>query len=205
MRIIFLRVAVCAVVVAAGLQLYAQNMDAPADARMVERGNMVVNGKPAKYMIRRLPVSTFTNLPAAVAAELEKRGCMIPQSYQAHRAENVVHGSFEHAGTADWAVLCSAGGRVKLLVFFVSAVDKPLTLEEADEKKLLQIHDPSGVLGFAWDLDAATPEQVHEAQAGLLHRPAAPTHDAVELTWLDNEATYRLYDQGRWIELEMPD
>jgi hypothetical protein len=129
---------------------------------------------------------------------------MIPQSYQAHRAENVVHGSFAAPGTLDWAALCSAGGQVRLLVFFSSAPQNPMTLDEADEKSLLQPHDPSGELGFAWGLDAATPAQVHAAQAGLEHRPPPPSHDAVALTWIDHWTRYRLYEQGRWIELEMP-
>lgn len=174
------------------------------DARMVEHGSVTANGKATPYLIRRLPVSTFTELPATVAAELTKRDCMIPQSYQAHRAENVVHGSFEGVGTSDWAALCSADGKVRLLVFFASAPGAPMTLNSADEKALLEPHDPSGVLGFDWGLDAATPEQVHEAQAGLEHRPAAPTHDAVALTWIDHSTDYRLYEKGHWVALEMP-
>ncbi len=205
MKVFLLRAAKYVAALAAVPVLCAQTAEAPTGARLLEHGSVMVGGKPTEYLIRRLPVSTFTELPATVSAELEKRECMIPQSYQAHHAENVVHGSFERAGSVDWAVLCSAGGKVKLLVFFASAPGKPLTLDEADEKKLLQVHDPSGVLGFDWALDAATPGQVHEAQAGLEHRPEAPTHDAVELTWIDHWSTYRLYEQGRWVELEMPD
>lgn len=173
--------------------------------RMVERGTVDVNGKSTKYLIRRLPVSSFTELPSLIAAELEKRDCMIPQSYQAHRAENVVHGSFEGEGTSDWAALCSASGKVRLLIFFASAPGVPLTLDEADEKTLLEAHDLSGVFGFDWGLDAATPQQVHQAQAGMEHRPAAPAHDAVALVWLDHRTRYRLYEKQRWVELDMPE
>jgi hypothetical protein len=173
--------------------------------RMVERGTVDLNGKTTKYLIRRLPVSSFTELPAPIATELEKRECMIPQSYQAHRAENVVHGSFEGAGSSDWAALCSTGGKVRLLVFFASAPAAPLTLDEADEKTLLEAHDPSGVFGFDWGLDAATPLQVHQAQAGMEHRPAAPLHDAVALVWIEHHTRYRLYEKQRWIDLEMPE
>jgi len=193
--------AVLAVAICTTVPLCAQM----PDARMLERGSVEVNGKSVNYLIRRLPVSTFTELPAVVAAELEKRDCMIPQSYQAHRAENVVHGSFEGAGTLDWAALCSAGGKVQLLVFFASTPGVPLTIDEADEKKLLEAHDPSGVLGFDWGLDAATPLQVHQAQAGMEHRPAAPAHDAVALVWLEHRTRYRLYEKQRWVELDMPD
>ncbi len=202
MRKFLFSATVSAVVVLATTGLLCAQMP---DTRMVERGTVEQNGKTVKYLIRRLPVSSFTELPVNVAAELEKRECMIPQSYQAHRAENVVHGSFEGVGTSDWAALCSAGGRVRLLIFFASAPGVPLTLEEADEKTLLEAHDLSGVFGFDWGLDAATPLQVHQAQAGMEHRPAAPAHDAVALVWLEHRTRYRLYEKQRWIDLDMPE
>ena len=86
---------------------------------------------------------------------------MIPQTYEAHHPENVVHASLESSGSSDWAVLCSAQGTVSLLVFFGERLQRnPSTLASAPETERLQAHDPSGVLGFNWGIDPASPEQV---------------------------------------------
>ena len=63
-----------------------------------------------------------------MAETLNQRGCMIPQTYEAHQPENVVHASLERAGSSDWAVLCSAQGTVSLLIFFGSDPAKPMVL-----------------------------------------------------------------------------
>src|SRR4051794_182130 len=83
-----------------------------------ESGQVTVAGQTVPYLIRRLPISSFPDLPAHVADQLNQRQCLIPQSYEAHHPENVVRASLERAGSSDWAVLCSANGTVSLLVFF---------------------------------------------------------------------------------------
>jgi len=88
---------------------------------LVETGQLLVAGHEVPYRIRNLPVSSFPDLPPGVAETLNDRGCLIPQTYEAKGPENVIHGSFEHSGSNDWAVLCSAKGQVELLVFFSSA------------------------------------------------------------------------------------
>src|SRR3954468_3623006 len=101
---------------------FAQQPDAH---RLVESGQVDVAGQQTRYIIRRLPVNAFPDLPAAVVGQLDQRQCMIPQSYEAHHPENVVQASMERAGSSDWAVLCSANGKVSLLVFFGSGAGKP--------------------------------------------------------------------------------
>ena len=83
-------------------------------------GQVTVDGRPIPYLIRHLPVNAFPQLPAAVQDALTRRGCLIPQTYEAHQPENVVHASLERHGSSDWAVLCSVDGTVSLLVFFAS-------------------------------------------------------------------------------------
>jgi len=173
-----------------------------------ERGQLKIAGKSTPYLIRHLPVSSFPALPPAVAEVLNQRGCSIPQTYEAHRPENVVHGSFQRAGSSDWAVLCSANGTVSLLVFFGAAGPGQVTpgvLATAEETSRLQAHDPSGVLGFNWGIDAATPRQVHDVQAGLAPRPAPPDHDAVADSVIDRWTIYHLYKDSAWQVLEMND
>src|SRR5215469_3175011 len=130
--------------------LVAAHPQTDLTAGTLTRGKLYVSGHEVPFVIRRLPVSSFPELPEKIAAQLETLGCMIPQTFQAHRPENVVRGSLERAGSSDWAVLCSAEGTVKLMVFFESSPASPITLASEKELARLESHDPSGVMGFAW-------------------------------------------------------
>lgn len=173
--------------------------------QLTESGQVVFNGRSTPYLIRHLPVSSFPDLPPAVADLLNRRNCLIPQTYQAHHPENVVRASMERTGSSDWAVLCSAQGTVSLLVFFGDHSGQPLVLASAPETERLQPHDPSGVLGFNWGIDPASPGQVREAQSGLGHRPPLLDHDALADSVVDNRTVYRFYAKSAWTVLEMPD
>ncbi len=165
---------------------------------LVTRGQVALDGHSRAYIVRHLPPSSFPDLPLSVAGELTERGCLIPQTYEAHRPENVIHGSFENWDSSDWAVLCSVRGNVSLLVFFGNATDKPAVLTTAPETARLQAYDPSGVLGFNWGIDAATPEAVHEAQIGMKPRPPALDHDAVADSVIDRKSVYHYFTKGAW-------
>ncbi len=178
---------------------------APSLAQLDVSGHIVVAGHSIPYLIRHLPVSSFPELPAEFAALLNRRGCLIPQTYEAHQPENVIHASLERPGSSDWAVLCSERGSVSLLVYFSSPPDKMMVLSAAPETERLQAHDPSGVLGFNWGIDPASPEQIREAQAGLLYRPAPVDHDALADSLVDRHTIYHYYLNGAWIVLEMPE
>jgi hypothetical protein len=177
----------------------------PTPAPLNVSGRIVVAGYSTPYLIRHLPVSSFPELPVELAALLYRRGCLIPQTYQAHHPENVIHASLERPGSSDWAVLCSSQGTVSLLVYFSSAPAKLLVLAAAPETERLQAHDPSGVLGFNWGIDPASPEQIRTAQIGLLHHLALVDHDALADTLIDHRTVYHFYLKNAWIVLEMPE
>ena len=109
--------------------------------QLTESGQILVGGQMTRYLIRHLPVSSFPALPAAIQGQLDLRGCLIPQTYEARRPENVVRASLERTGSSDWAVLCSAKGTVSLLVFFGGDPGHPFTLASAPETERLQSHD----------------------------------------------------------------
>jgi hypothetical protein len=177
----------------------------PKPVQLNDSGQIVTGNHSTPYLIRHLPVSSFPELPAGFAALLNRRGCLIPQTYEARRPENVIHASLERAGSPDWAALCSVEGTVSLLVYFASAPAKMLVLVTAPETERLQAHDPSGVLGFNWGIDPASPEQVHQAQSGLAPRPAKLDHDALADSIIDRRTVYHFYAKNAWTELETPD
>jgi hypothetical protein len=176
----------------------------PRPAQLNESGQVVVDGRSTPYLIRHLPVSSFPDLPSEVQETLNQRGCLIPQTYEARQPENVIHAGFERAESLDWAVLCSAQGKVSLLVFFNSAPGKPFLLASAPETQRLQSHPSSGVLGFNWGIDPASPQQIHEAQIGMSPRPARLDHDALADSVVDHKTIYHFYAKNAWVLLEMP-
>jgi hypothetical protein len=181
----------------------------PKGAPMTEQGKINLVGHSTPYIIRHLPVSSFPDLPANIAGLLNQRGCTIPQTYEAHRPENVIHASLAHPGSSDWAVLCSAQGTVSLLVFFNGnsgqAEATPFVLSSFPETQRLQVHDPSGILGFNWGIDPASPQQVHEAQSGLKNRPAQVDHDALADSIVEHRTIYHFYAKSNWFLLDTPD
>ena len=176
-----------------------------APAQLNESGKIVFGGRSTPYLIRHLPVSSFPELPEEFALLLNRRGCLIPQTYEAHHPENVVHASLERAGSSDWAALCSAEGTVSLLVYFSSAPGKLLVLSASPETERLQAHDQTGVLGFNWGIDPASPERIRDAQSGLAVHPARRDHDALADSLVEHRTVYHFYAKSAWIMLEMPD
>ncbi|MGA7830591.1 MAG: hypothetical protein WCA21_06505 [Terracidiphilus sp.] len=184
--------------------LSAQTPESPSP-QLNESGEVLLAGQSTPYLIRHLPVNSFPEMPAELATLLNRRGCLIPQTYQAHHPENVIHASLEGPGSSDWAVLCSSEGTVSLLVYLASAPAKLSVLAAAPETERLQAHDPSGILGFNWGIDPATPKEISQAQAGLDHRPARVDHDALADTLIDHRTVYHFYLKGAWIVLETPE
>ena|SRR5665213_3012311 len=174
-------------------------------AALVVSGQIAISGNATPFLIHHLPVSSFPALPLSVQDELNKRGCAIPQTYEAHRPENVIHADFEGRGATDWAVLCAAQGTVSLLVFFGGGSQPPVVLASAPETERLQAHDRSGVLGFNWGIDPATPRQIAEAQTGMTPRPPMLDHDSLADTIVEHKTVYHFYAKSAWTLVKLPD
>jgi hypothetical protein len=187
------------------LAVFAIAAQQPYSGNLNESGKIVFEGRPTPYLIRHLPVNAFPQLPTAVQDVLLRRGCLIPQTYEAHQPENVVHASLERAGSSDWAALCSVNGTVSLLVFFPSNYADPMTLASAPETERVQPHGSSGVLGFNWGIDPASPEAVHEAQMGMRPLPPRIDHDALADSVIDQHTIYHFYSGHAWTLLDTAD
>jgi hypothetical protein len=172
--------------------------------QLVQSGQITIDGRSVPYRIRRLPVNSFPDLPDKIADQLNRRGCLVPQTYAAHHPENVVNASFERKGSSDWAVLCSAQGTVSLLVFFSSAPGTPIVLASAPETRRLQRHDATGELGFNWAIDPASPEILHQVR-NLDPRPSTIDHDALADAIVDRRTVYRFYSQHAWTVMTSSD
>jgi hypothetical protein len=65
------------------------------------------NWEQADAATVRLKPAAFANLPAEIRQELERRGCVVPQSYSDAAAHNVARGRFTSGRQMVIAVLCS--------------------------------------------------------------------------------------------------
>jgi hypothetical protein len=185
--------------------LHADGQQSPPPTRELNTsGQVTVDGRLTPYLIRHLPVNAFPQLPPDIQDALTRRGCLIPQTYEAHQPENVVNASFERHGSSDWAVLCSVDGTASLLVFFASRGD-PMVLVTAAETDRLEAHGLSPVLGFNWGIDPASPEAVHLAQLAMRHPPPRLDHDALADSAIDRKTIYRVYLKGAWTIVDTRD
>ncbi|MGC2496529.1 MAG: hypothetical protein WA374_02235, partial [Acidobacteriaceae bacterium] len=80
-------------VLLATAQTAPPGFSAPAsgNTERVESGQIAsANGTHLSYRIRLLPLSSFPALPEEIVAQLSRRRCMIPQTYEAKQPENVI-------------------------------------------------------------------------------------------------------------------
>lgn len=180
----------------------AQTDGAPPQTEQLETGTLAVDLTPhsephsgsddivqRQYRIRLLPVSSFPQLPALIAQQLLQRGCMIPQTYEAHQPENVIHGSFEKKGSDDWAVLCSMNHVSTLYVFFQSDLANPILLR----------HQPdSNWLGVEWSLDYGSAWGIATRPAQLIQPPGSADHDGIDDAFVEKSTTVHYFDNGQW-------
>jgi hypothetical protein len=152
------------------------------------------------YKIRLLPPASFPNLPPAIASQLNAQHCLIPQTFEARKPENVIHGEFETSGSTDWAVLCAHDGSTDLLVFFHSSQEKPFTLATIKNTDRLAADIPSDPLGSAWGISAIPPDGMRHTPGVHQHGPF--NHDGIEDDFIEHASTVRYYRNGSWLALE---
>lgn len=170
------------------------------NAERVESGSTLSpDGKPIAWRIRLLPVSSFPDLPAAVAAELRRRQCMIPQSFEARQPENVIHGALRSPGSSDWAALCSSQGATTLLVFFAGEFESPTALRTQSDTAWLGAEPGSSVFGSAWGIAVRSAAELRSSPD--LRRTAAIDHDAIDDARLERSFTIHYFKAGQWISL----
>jgi hypothetical protein len=175
-----------------------------SDTERIESGELHAGDSNAiAYRIRLLPLASFPDLPAPVAAELSRRQCMIPQSFEAKQPENVIHGAFRSPSSSDWAALCSAAGSTTLFVFFAGEFDSPVSLRSQPDSAWLGREPGSSVFGSSWGIAVRS---LSEIRSSPQLRHAAPVdHDAIDDARLERSATIHYYNAGRWLILHSGD
>ena len=92
----------------------------------------------ADRQVIRLQPTAFTQLPKNLMAELQRRGCTIPQVPMIEGLNNVIKGEFAKPGQTDWAVLCSIGQVSSILIFWNGSESNPADIAKTKDIDRLQ-------------------------------------------------------------------
>jgi hypothetical protein len=183
----------------------AQTFQAPIlNTERIESGQLrSATGETVAYRIRLLPVASFPDLPTAIADELTRRRCMIPQSFEAKQPENVIHGAFRAPGSSDWAALCSSQGASTLYVFFAGQSDSPIALRSQSDSTWLDTEPGSSAYGSSWGIAARSAAELRASPQ--MHHGATLDHDAIDDARLERSLIVHYYQAGRWLDLNRGD
>jgi len=170
----------------------------------IESGELrSATGETVTYRIRLLPTASFPDLPAAIAAQLTQRQCMIPQSFEAKQPENVIHGAFRAPGSSDWAALCSSQGMTTLFVFFAGQFESPIALRSQPDSTWLEVEPGSSIFGSSWGIAVRSAAELRASPQ--MHHGATLDHDAIDDARLERSLIVHYYQAGRWLDLNRGD
>ncbi|HMD32122.1 MAG TPA: hypothetical protein VKG84_09435 [Candidatus Acidoferrales bacterium] len=159
-------------------------------------------GRTQDDSVSRLEPSAFKDLPAEVREELERRKCLVPQTYEARQPENVISGKFRDGDDRDWAVLCSREGTSSVLVFWngsVKVVAEFSNLKDANEMQKTS----RGIYGFSRRISVAPPREIHKRKQ---NRQLGPyEHDGINDGFVGKGSVIHYFRQGQWEDLEGAD
>jgi hypothetical protein len=155
--------------------------------------------------IVRLSPAAFPELPQRVARELQRRGCSIPQTVYARKPHNVIRGEFAKAGQTDWAVLCSADGVSRILVFWNGSDKDPAVIAPLDDLVFLQEIRP-GKWGFSRMISAVGRAFImrHYAAYGG-PKPPPIRHQGIDDAFVEKGSVTWYFYGGKWLQLSGAD
>ena len=155
----------------------------------------------ADVATRRLAPSAFADLPEALRAELDRRGCAIPQLNTEGRPHNVIRGAFRTPGERDVAVLCSRARTSAILVFWAGDPRRASEIAAKPDAGFLQVVAP-GRIGFSRAIGVASPEYIRaraRQYGGAL--PASLTHDGINDAFVEKGSVVWYWRDGTWLQL----
>jgi hypothetical protein len=154
----------------------------------------------ADRAIVRLPPSAFPELPANLAAELQRRSCSIPQAFPEKR-HNVIRGQFAKPGQTDWAVLCSVNGVSAILVFWNASEKNPAEIARQADRDRLQGAGGDTIV-YSRAISAVGKSFILEhyrAYGGP--QPPPLDHQGIDDAFVEKASVVLYFHQGKWLEL----
>ncbi len=153
----------------------------------------------------RLAPNRFSQLPKAVVRDLEKRSCLIPQSYLWNKRHNVLRGEFKRQGQKDWAVLCSKNRKSSVLIYWNGSSRGVSKIASTEDKDFLQtIGD--GKIGFSRIIGIANAKYIndhYESYGGP--RPPKISHNGINDIFAEKASEVLYLHRGKWLKLQGAD
>jgi len=152
----------------------------------------------------RLAPSAFKDLPSNLRAELERRGCLVPQIPTIGAAHNVIHGHFRRSDQVDWAVLCSRD-RVSTIVVFWGA--RPTAVSEIGRKPDATFLQSSRTeIVFSRQITVVSMESLIERyRRSRSPLRARPDHEGIVDAFVDKASDVWYWDREKWLGLPWSD
>ena len=154
--------------------------------------------------IRRLPVESFGELPAAVVRVLNARNCKVPQPSEG-APRNVIRGEFFVKGESGWAVLCSVNRSTTLLVFRNDRDTSPDTVNSSEDRSYLQGLG-GGEIGYSREITAAGRDFIlrhYRAYGGP--EPPPIEHQGIDDAFVGKASVTWYFHRGKWQRLQGAD
>lgn len=157
--------------------------------------------------IVRFPLDSFPEVPPNVRAELNRLGCLIPQTYVTSppQRDNVIRGKFSAPNQDDWAALCSNADTSMIVIVWGGPVRCPSPIErDADRSWMQGIGDKK--FGFSRAIGIATIAEIDQ-HAEWYGGPPAPArdHDGLDHIFMGKASTTLFCHQGEWVQLQGAD
>ncbi len=155
----------------------------------------------AQREIKRLPPSSFAQLPVEVVKQLEELHCKVPQAFMTAQPHNVSRGEFARKGQTDWAVLCSKNERSSILVFWGKPTKCPGELEPVEDKVFLQeIGDNQ--IGYSRMINPVSGDLIskrYKRYGGL--KPPSLDHQGIDDQFVEKASVVHYCHDGKWQRL----
>jgi hypothetical protein len=155
-----------------------------------------------KSDIKRLPPSSFPELPKGIITYLTVRKYTIPQSPEtgSRRRHNVISGSFKKGDQKDWAVVASKEGSSKIIIFWGGSTSHPTSMQESKDSEWLQ-QMPEG-LSYSRVINTVGKRYIiqHYKWYGG-KRPPPIDHEGINHAFAGKASVVLYYYKGKWLEL----
>lgn len=158
----------------------------------------------AASAVTRLSPKMFPELPATIADDLDKQGCMIPQptSFINNRT-GVIFGNFAKRGQIDYAVLCSTrNGESHIQVIWGGTAQCESRLKPKQDRNYLQGGPGPKGIAYSRTIASASQKTIASYQSDRNgSNPPDTSHDGIEDIFIEKASTIFYCANGKWSKL----
>jgi hypothetical protein len=153
----------------------------------------------------RLSPAAFPELPNNLVADLQRRGCTIPQVPMIDGHQNVIKGEFAKLGQTDWAVLCSVGRVSSILIFWNGSGSNPAEIAKRKDFDDLQGWGGDKIV-YSRSITPVGKAYIvkhFDAYGGL--KPPPLDHQGIDDAFVGKGSVVQYFYQGKWLQFSGAD